>query len=321
MQLLSTREIAFLIWGSIFLVWIFITPKLRKSAYDVIKLFFSRPILISLAIMVSYVGILIYLLGTIGIYDSSQLKDTIIWTISVGVVSLMKITTISNDRNYFKDTIKDNLIALIGIEFLLSYYTFNLVIELLIIPFAVLIGGMQAIAERDEKYRLAGKNLNRVIIVLGLIEIIHAVYNLVTGYNEFISSGALKGIYYPVLLTFLYIPFIYCFTLYIDYENAFRILRFQIKDKKLRQYARKKALLDYKLNKEQLKRWSNSLNHFTISTEKDVIASFNRIVEAINFEKKSQPNTRHAKGWLESNYSKRLFKGTWTHIGLLQSMR
>lgn len=285
MQFLSNREIAFLSWGSVLLIWVFITPDIRKSAFEVIKIFFSRPILISLAIMASYIGLLIYLLNSIGIYDNSQLKDTLVWSISVGVVSLMKINTISNDRNYFKDTIRDNLITLIGIEFLLSYYTFNLVIELLIISFAVLVGGMQVIAERDEKFKLVGKNLNRIIVVLGFIEIIHAVYKLVTGFDEFIASGALKGIYYPVLLTLLYIPFIYCFTLYIDYVIVFRTMQFIIKVKKLLKYAGKKAMHDYKFNKEQLKRWRYSLNHFSIETKDDVNSSFTRINEAINFEK------------------------------------
>jgi len=298
MQFFSTREIAFLIWGAISLFWVFINPKIRPSAINVIRSFFARPILLSFAVIISYVIIIIFILKNLGLFENSQLKDTFIWTISVAAASLVNINSISNDKNYFKDAIIKNLIALIGIEFILSYYTFNLIFELLIIPIAVLIGGMQAIAETDNKYSLIKTNFNRVVVVFGLVAFFHAIYKLITGFDEFISSGALKSIYYPVLLTFLYFPFIFFVSLYIEYQHSFRRIKFSLRNTSLLRYTKIKALLDFNFRKKQLKRWSNSLGHFTLETKEDVIASFQRIKNAIKSEKKANQITLiSSDGW------------------------
>lgn len=298
MSLFSNRELAIIIWIVCLLIFAMFHPKIRPSFVNVVRKFFVKPILISITWMLCYVCIIVFILCRLGLYESSQIKDTVIWTITVAVASLANINSISADENYFKEAIIKNIVALIGIEFVVSYYTFSLVIELLIIPIAVLIGGMLAVSETDKKYKTVETLLKRVVALFGLFTIIYAIYNLVTGFEEFISSGALADLCLPVILTFLYLPFIYIISLYLEYQNVFRRVGVSIKDTKLLRYAKIRAIIQYNFRKRCLNRWCTSLGHFTLESKEDVIASFQRIKEVIKVEKKTKESESDCSyGW------------------------
>lgn len=285
MDFFSTRELSFIIWGSLFLASILLFNKTRSSAIDVLKAFFAKPILIALVCMLVYIALILGMLYNLDLFSVSQIKDVIIWTITVAAVSLFKINSISENKNYLKDTIRKNLIALVGIEFLISYYTYSLIIELFILPIAVVVGVMIGVASTDKKYKPAENLLNGVASIGGLGILIHAIYKLSTGFDEFICSGALQSLYFPILLSILYLPFIYCLSLYLEYQSVFTFLKIFIKDKNLLGYTKNKAALTFNFRKERLRRWRTVISYFEIENRDDIDRTFKIIKDSIQAEK------------------------------------
>jgi len=67
------------------------------------------------------------------------------WGVFVAFVMLFEFSK-ANDSKFFRNAFKNNLKILIILEFVINLYLFDLWIELLIVPFSAILGGMIAIS-------------------------------------------------------------------------------------------------------------------------------------------------------------------------------
>ncbi len=110
------------------------------------------------ALMALYIILMVYWLNEIGLWKVHQLKNTIIWAVSVGVLFLFQHETIKKEPQVFlKKTIVDNLKVAAIIQFIVGFYTFNLVGELIMLPVLVGLGGTLALAQSDKKFNFFRK--------------------------------------------------------------------------------------------------------------------------------------------------------------------
>ena len=71
------------------------------------------------------------------------------------------------DETYIKKILKENLKFTMILEFFMSTFTFNIWIELAIIPVITIITVMNVIAERKEEYKSVHKLLDSVLAIAG----------------------------------------------------------------------------------------------------------------------------------------------------------
>ena len=169
-DILNNRELALVIWVLAFIIFAVFSSKMnevRKGIKELFKAFFARSIISIFALMIIYIGIVVFALFKVGLWESHQLKNTIIWTISVAALSLFKTNSINRDRaKFFRDLTLQNVKLVAIIQFIVGVYTFGLFIELLIVPASVLLGGMLAMAQTDKKYHFMKKPLNIILVIL-----------------------------------------------------------------------------------------------------------------------------------------------------------
>ena len=119
---------------------LFVIPKLksvRESIFSLIKIFLSKPLVYIWILMTSYVISSICLLHKIGMWNFRELKNTLIWFLFFGITSMIKTTKIKEDKTFFVKSIFDyfKIFAIIG--FIINYYTFNLIIELILLKMPI----------------------------------------------------------------------------------------------------------------------------------------------------------------------------------------
>ena len=78
------------------------------------------------------------------------------------------------DEEYIRKVLKDNLKLTIVLEFIISTFTFNIWVELAIIPITTMIVMMNVIAKRKEEYEKVHKLLDIVLTVAVLSILITA---------------------------------------------------------------------------------------------------------------------------------------------------
>ncbi len=296
MEILSNREISTAIWLLIFFVWVFAKKEVRSSFSAVLDAFFNRKILIPIGLLILHTLLIVWFLKQVGMWESNQTKNTILWFICVAFVSLFRLPKIADDRNYFKNAITDNLKIIVVLEFLVTFYTFSLIIELIFVPFMAILGALLAYSQTDEKYALVEKLINRLAIIIGIAIIVYTIDRLLTNFDEFAQIQTFYDFSLPIILSILLLPLIYIFHVYMTYEGVFIGMEFSIKDEELRKYAKRTSVIKYHLNIHTLKRWADALNRKTISCTSD-IDELHKDISRLEKEEKDPPEVSFSLGW------------------------
>ncbi len=295
----NNREIASLIWIGVFILWM-VANKNRRSVlagfHKIIRMLFGRPILTSLLVMISYVSLCVYFLSYIGFWGLTNLKTTLIWGVTFAFVTMMDIKRISEEKNYFKQTAGEIVGATAIIVFIAESYTFSLWAELVLVPFLTLVGIMHAYSEVKEEDPLVTKFLSRLLIFLGLSFVGYGVYKIFNNFSEFATFETLKDFLVPIILSLLFLPFIYLLNMYVTYELVFALLRHRIKDKKISRYALTKAFLSFRTDLDFLQRWKRFFAAHDVKTKEEIISSI-REVNALKQREKNPPTVPKSQGW------------------------
>ena len=265
----NNRELSLIIWILIFSIWVLFQKKLRKSAFSLIRTFFAKKLVLGYLLMLFYIAIIITPLYFFGIWDFSWIKNTLLWIICVAFVMLMQFQK-ANKEYFFKNTIKENFKILVVLEFILNLYVFNLLIEMLLIPFSALLVGMLALSESDEKYTDVRKALNFLLLIISLAFIVYATYMVITDFGNFATKGNLVDFILPIILTVMFTPFIYFVALYSSYDSLFLRMPFFIKNKSVLTYSKKKTFFSFGFNLKKLNAWSNHIHTLLINEKDDI---------------------------------------------------
>ena len=276
---LSNREAAIAIWILVGLILALTQNKFRKSLLLVFKSFFAWKLTISYLVMFSYIAIMLLVLHAVGIWRVAYITTTILWVVCVGFVMLLE-TSKANDESFFKNSVKDNLKVLIVLEFLINFYVFSLWLELLLVPVFVILGGLLGIASYNKQYASLQKSLNYIMVIIGTFLIGYVLYMTVSDFNKLITLNNFENFILPVLLSIMFLPFIYFWTLYLNYETLFGRLQFFVSDRALLPYVKKKTILAFGLNLWVLNKWSRHINTLRFENKNNVVEAIREFKSA-----------------------------------------
>lgn len=233
MSILSTREWATLIWGCIFMLYVLCHREKRKSLWNVIVMFFDKKLMILWEIILLYVLTITIVFCYLPIWENIYIKDIIIWFLFSGLIYCMNAVSSEADETYIKKILKDNLKFTMILEFFMSTFTFNIWIELAIIPVITIITVMNVIAERKEEYKSVHKLLDSVLAITGFWIFYETIKIGINEYKQLNIINTLVSFMIPIAYLILIIPLEYALELYSKYELLFLSMTFkEEKDKK-----------------------------------------------------------------------------------------
>lgn len=233
MSILSTRELATLIWGCIFMLYVLCHSEIRKSLWNVIVIFFDKKLRILWEIILLYVLTITMVFCYLPIWENIYIKDIIIWFLFSGLIYCMNAVSSEADETYIKKILKDNLKFTMILEFFMSTFTFNIWIELAIIPVITIITVMNVIAERKEEYKSVHKLLDSVLAIAGFWIFYETIKIGINEYKQLNIINTLVSFMIPIAYLILIIPLEYALELYSKYELLFLRMNFkEEKDKK-----------------------------------------------------------------------------------------
>lgn len=239
MSILSTREWATLIWGCIFVLYLLCHKEIRKSFWNVIVAFFDKKLRILWEIILLYVLTITMVFSYLPIWENIYIKDIIIWFLFSGLIYCMNAVSSEADETYIKKILKDNLKFTMILEFFMSTFTFNIWIELAIIPIITIITVMNAIAEGKEEYKSVHKLLDSVLVIAGFWLFYETIRAGISEYKQLNVINTLVSFMIPIVYLILIIPLEYLLELYSKYEVLFLRMTFkEEKDKKIRLHHR-----------------------------------------------------------------------------------
>lgn len=331
-EILNSREQALYLWMFIILFGVMIIPCTRKHLPAITRIAFSGQFLCLYAIMILYTLGIVFILYKCSLWNTSQLKNTIVWFLFSALVSFFAISKIKSENKYLKEAIKETFSYTLVTEYLIGFYTFNFWIEFLSFPIIVLIIGMFTFTDKDPRYQSVKKLLSKLLFIIGLFLVGYTAYKLITEFDDFAVIGTLSDFLIPPILSLAFLPFIILLSKYLKYETNFARVKFAIKDPYLSNYARLQALAHFGFSTQDLERWSSSLFIEKVGNKKDITNSIKKLKQLKKTEE-NPPVVDPKSGWspyaakdflqnegIETGYYKYVGENEWmacsTHIKL-----
>lgn len=170
-------------------------------------------------LMFIYIASCIYLLSRIGVWDTSLLKITIFWIFGGAVVMFSNSTKIGKDEEFLRRTLLEIFGLAAIISFISNFYSLPLGVELVMVPLVLMFAGMSVLAPYKPEYKSIRVFSNGVLIFLGLGALLLSVYKTILNLNEFITPETFKEFAVPILLSLMFLPFIYFLSFYSRWEQ------------------------------------------------------------------------------------------------------
>lgn len=298
MDVFNNREIALLIWVIILLAFALSKSEMRESFLAVFKAFFQRAVISIIVTFYVYVGFIVFCLVELNVWDTSQIKNTLIWSVFVGIAAIFRTVTEKETKDpvFFKNWIFDNLKIIVFVEFIVSFKPFPLLVELILQPFIAFISMVSVSAEYKDEHRSARKACNAILSIVGFFIVAHAINSIWVNYNEFATMNTLRDFYTPILLSLSLTPFLYLLYVYASYERVFSALSWAIKDEGLRKYTKFHAFLSFGADIEFLDRWRRKIL-LSKPENRDNIRKSILDIRAIKSLEKNPPSICSSDGW------------------------
>ena len=226
LTLLANREKAMVIWLAVAVICFLFNKGIRRSLRELLSILFSPQILEVMSWMLIWVAAEVLCLRALQLWDVSLAKDTILWTFGTAFVYATKTVKSRHTEHYFFNAFVDNLKMSATLEFVMNFHEYNLATEIILLPIVVLIGSISILAPSGQSGVSVKKIANSAILLFGTFLIFSAIVYIIRNYRDFLSMQNFHAFLLPILLTLLYLPFLYVLELYASYESLCRVRLF-----------------------------------------------------------------------------------------------
>jgi len=265
MEILTTRELATVIWAFILFVYAMVHRQIREAFWNVVKIFFGKKLRILWGIIFLYVLGITLIFYQLPFWDNAFIKDIIVWFVFSGLIYCMNAVSKEADEEYIRKVLKDNLKLTIVLEFVIS---------------TTIIVIMNVIAEREEEYEKVHKLLDMVLAVAGFWILYETIKIGIHEYKELDALNTFISFMIPIVYLILIIPLEYILELYSKYEVLFVRMSFkEAKDKKIQRRHRWLVIKVCKLSVHkvmlfQKKYWCKMYSRMSVAEFENLIKEF-----------------------------------------------
>lgn len=232
---INNRDIAIFVWTAVFVVVMLSISSVRKSVMpsllQMVKLIFSAKLLPYFTLMIVYACLLVVGLYRANFWEIGMAKDTLYWFFTSALALAGGVSDAQKNDNFFKETMIRNLrlavISVYVLKFILNFYVLNVVAELILVPIVTLIVILIIVAGTKAEFAPAKNMLQFIFGVISVIFILFASIQLITNIHNFLTIYNLKSFVLPVILTTLFIPFVYAASIYAAYDGIYMSVQSQ----------------------------------------------------------------------------------------------
>lgn len=270
---LSNRELSLFFWVGLLVVVLCFNREIRKSFANVLASLFAKKIFVAIIALVIYVLLLVLFVFKLGLWKINLIKDTVFWFFTIAMVLFLKINN-AKDNSFFKGVIIESFKLTIFLEFVINFYNFSFITELILTPFLLVIGTMQAYAEvysdRKPEYKQVNAFLKKILMLIGFVFIFYSFYMTIAEYSKLFMMDNLISLLLPPIFTIITLPFLYLLAVCMNYETLFVRIKFMFNDENIKRELFRNILFNSKLNLNRILKINESLNKSEIYKSTDI---------------------------------------------------
>lgn len=273
MNFFSNRELSIILWSITILFILFFNKEIRKSLLELTIIFFKTKIIDVFLLMIIYIELLILFLACINFWEVSLLKDSIFWILFAAFPLIIN----TKEKNSLKKVLKDSIKVIVLIQFIINFYNFSFIVELIFVPVIILFVLLEVTSKRDEEHKHLTKFFKGINVILGITITIYSLWSLFTNFDEFVNFVTLKSFLFPIIITILFLPFLYFVSLYSLYETMLIRLSMRLENSKDKRYLKRKLFFCFLLNLKKLRKFQRQLGYVSIKSKEDIDNVLNNV--------------------------------------------
>lgn len=292
----NTRELAYLIWGTVLIVWLLFSKSSRSSMGALVAAFFCKQFVYVYLIAISYISACVFLLYKIRVWETSLIKDTVMWGLFVALPLMYQAGQIKSFDKFKKEVIRPLITFSILFEYIFGLYTFDWWIEILMVPVVVLIAGTMAFSERNPEHQQVHRFVKGLLTLIGLVSIVAVIIHLFGHYTEYLNLLTLLQFAMPLLLSLLFLPLLYGISMYVHYETAFITLKRHFRHAGMYKYVMFRAMLRFNGDLEGLERWKSMIFSKNLQNREEINEAIT-LVKTLQKAERNPHTVNQGLGW------------------------
>lgn len=199
---------------------------------DVVKCACNPKLSIPFIGIIIYTGILVFIAQHFSVWSWIYIKDILIWLVFTGVPNCYNAVYANINEHYFRKFFTNNLKIIVLIEFITNTFTFNIIVEIILIPLITIISIMNILADREEHSKQVKKLMSMILFIIGIIIIWLSVKELIHISDIEEIKSLVISFMIPIIFSLLYLPIAYTFAIFSKYETLFLRMSFKSPDNK-----------------------------------------------------------------------------------------
>lgn len=221
MSLFTTREIAIGFWIIVLFIALLIRKDTRDGIIEFIKFIFSKHLRLIWESFFIYVGVITFGVSHIALWKYVYLKDIIIWSLTSGVIVCMNSVDREAKDDYVQKVLKDSIKPMIFVEFIMSTFTFNIIVELIMIPFITALSLAEVLSEGKVEPASAKKFLNGLMGIIGIWILYGTISIAIDEYQQLNYSDTFISFMIPIVYLIAIIPLLFVWLYIGKYDLIF----------------------------------------------------------------------------------------------------
>lgn len=258
MEIFNNRELASATIVVAVIIWSSSKNKdVGTSFLGILRALQQKPVIITLVALMFYTSLIVLVLFHTGVWNVSQLKNTILWLVFVGAVQVFGTTKIQEPKNYLRASLEAQIKLVVLVQFLVAFHSFSYFFELALVAVMSVAAICSVLAENnpDPNHQKVKKLFDGILTVIGTSLLIGSLWSIYTEPGKFFSVGTFRDFLIPMLLSVGILPFIYGFYLFLAFEKAFAKVRIYTDCKILQRYAKMNSFIVFKGNHDLIYQW------------------------------------------------------------------
>jgi hypothetical protein len=274
-EIFDNREIAIGFWVGLFALFAVLYEPTRKILPGLIQAATRPKILSPIFLSALLLSGVVRVLHQWGLWTSEELKDTIIWFLFTGIALVFRGASGQHPDSAIRAIAWDAFRLTVLAEFFFSTYTFSLWVELLLLPFATVVGLAIALAQTEKRYALVAKFFTAVQTALLIVVVAAELWAATRDPRKIFSVEGGRRLVTPIILGFAFVPIAFLMALISWYEQLFLPLKIYEIRKSLALYAKLRLVMrlmfDLKGVAVAKRRLWTSLGKINTKTDVDVL--------------------------------------------------
>ena len=217
----NTREEALILWVLLILVILFLKKSFRDPLINFLKQFTNKKIFIPTFLMLGFVAFVFCILKNLGLVESSMIKEVVFWLFGTGLIIFYNTNKALYYKSFFYKIIIDTFKLNVIIEYFTNFYTFPLIIEIVLLPVMSFLALSHHLSYQYEEYKPVRSFLSLILIIFGGGILFYSAWRFLLNISNFLTRENVAEFLIPIIFTLSIIPIVYLFALIMVYEDFF----------------------------------------------------------------------------------------------------